>query len=61
MRLGLALTTAEVEIEAEREIDAAEGVTEKNPSQKCILPASGGLTLNSCVTILLPAMAGLTY
>ena len=29
MRLGLTLTTVEVEIEEEREIDAAEGVTNK--------------------------------
>jgi hypothetical protein len=29
MRLGLVLTTVAVEIEAEREIDAAEGVTNK--------------------------------
>jgi hypothetical protein len=36
MRLDLTQMTVEVEIEEEGEIDAAEGVTNKNPSQKCI-------------------------
>jgi hypothetical protein len=37
MRLGLALTTVEVEIEEEGEIDAAEGVTNMAKIKKALL------------------------